>query len=191
VNLIFLHGLPATGKYTVGCELAALTGYELFHNHIVVDEVLSQHAFGTPEFVALRDRLWREHFGQFPGPGRENIIFTFNPERTVPQDFIDWLFTGLPARGVNVLSIELSASEGEIERRLAGEQRQQFRKLTDLTRYRELRASGAFDSPLIPMTHLRIDTERFTAADAARQIVAEFAGGPFAQMAVVSQRSTV
>ena len=37
MKLIFIYGLPATGKLTVAVELAAMTGYKLFHNHLVVD----------------------------------------------------------------------------------------------------------------------------------------------------------
>ena len=109
-------------------ELAELTGIELYHNHLVVDEVLRSHAFGTPGFVAERDRRWREFFAQFPGSGRANIIFTFNPENTVPQDFIDWLFTELVRRGVHLHSVEITASEAVIESRLGTIQRQQFKK---------------------------------------------------------------
>ena len=37
VKLIFVYGLPATGKLTVARELSSLTGYKVFHNHLVVD----------------------------------------------------------------------------------------------------------------------------------------------------------
>ena len=69
MHLVFLHGPAAAGKYTVAKELAALTGFELYHNHLVVDAVLRQHPFGTPGFVTMRDRLWREFFAQSPGRG--------------------------------------------------------------------------------------------------------------------------
>lgn len=174
MHLIFLHGPAAAGKYTVAKQLAALTGFELYHNHLVVDEVLKTHAFGTPGFVEVRDRAWRDFFAQFPGPGRENILFTFNPENSVPQEFIDWLFTEPARRGVTLLSVGITASEGVIEGRLATEQRQQFRKLTDVDLYRKLRASGAFAAPLIPRTDLRIDTGQLSPAEAAARIVGEF-----------------
>ena len=172
MNLVFLHGPAAAGKYTVAKELAALTGFELYHNHLVVDEVLKSHAFGTPGFVAERDRRWREFFAQFPGPGRANIIFTFNPENTVPPAFIDWLFTEPLRRGVRLHSVGVTASEAVIEGRIASKQRQQFRKLTDVARYRQLRGSGAFATPLIPRTDLSIDTGQAQPAEAARQIAA-------------------
>ncbi len=172
MTLIFIHGPAAAGKYTVAKELAAFTGFELYHNHLVVDDVLRTHAFGTPGFVAERDRQWREFFAQFPGPGRARLIFTFNPENSVPQEFIDWLFAEMSRRGVPLLSVEITAREEVIERRLASAQRQQFRKLTDVALYRKLRASGVFAAPLIPRTDLRIDSGELAPAESARRIAA-------------------
>ena len=38
------------------------------------------------------------------------MIFTFSPENTVPQNFIDWLFGGWAASGgIRIISIELRA----------------------------------------------------------------------------------
>lgn len=170
MHLIFIHGPAAAGKYTVARELAALTGYELYHNHLVVDEVLQTHAFGTPGFVAERDRRWREHFAAAAGdPGRK-LIFTFNPENTVPQAFIDWVFDDLPRAGAVLFSVQLLASESEIEARLDSAQRHGFRKLTDLALYRRLRDSGAFTTPVLPPADLVIDTEHHTPAESARLI---------------------
>jgi hypothetical protein len=174
MNLLFLHGPPAAGKYTIGRELAALTGRELYHNHLVVDEVLKQHAFGSPEFVALRDRMWRDYLGRTAREKPMGMIFTFSPENSVPQAFIDWLFDGLTKSAVRLLSVELAASEAAIESRLATAQRKGFKKLTDLAFYRHLRDTGTFKTPVIPRTDLRIDTEKVAAPEAARLIAAHF-----------------
>ncbi|MBL9214907.1 MAG: AAA family ATPase [Opitutaceae bacterium] len=173
MDLVFLHGPAAAGKYTVGRELAALTGFELYHNHQVVDAVLQRHAFGTPDFVLLRDRLWRGHLAEAAAADR-SLIFTFNPENSVPQAFVDWLFAALPRPGVRLRSVELTAPEAVIEDRLASAQRRQFRKLTDRALYRKLRDAGAFASPVIPRSDLRLDTGALAPAEAARRIVAEF-----------------
>jgi hypothetical protein len=177
VRLIFIHGPAAVGKFTVAKELAALTGFELYHNHLVVDAVLQQHAFGTPGFVAERDRQWREYFGRYPGPGRPDIIFTFNPEKTVPQEFIDWLFAALPRRGVALAAVELTAGEATILQRLGAASRRDFRKLSDPDLYRRLRAAGDFDLPVLPRADLLIDTGQTTPPDAARQIARHFGLG--------------
>jgi predicted kinase len=174
MRLLFLHGPAAAGKYTVAKELAALTGFEFYHNHLVVDEVLKTHAFGTPGFVADRDRRWRDYFSQFPGPAKPDVIFTFNPENTVPQAFIDWLFAEMARRGVKLPSVEITASEEVIESRIASKQRQQFKKLTDVALYRQLRDSGVFAAPLIPRTDLRIDSGRLAPAESAAQIARQF-----------------
>lgn len=169
--LLFLHGPAAAGKYTVARELAALTGLELYHNHLVVDEVLKSHAFGTPGFVAERDRRWRAHFGTVlrrTPPGR--IIFTFNPENSVPQEFIDWLFSAVPAAGVALHSVEITAPEGVLESRMGSAQRRGFRKLVDLDLYRKLREAGTFLTPVIPRTDLVLDTSALAPADAAKRI---------------------
>lgn len=172
--LVFIHGAPATGKYTIGRELAALTGFELYHNHLVVDDVLQRHAFGTPGFVAERDRAWRLHLGAAAADPARRLIFTFNPENTVPQAFIDWLFHEIPARGGHLHSVALKLSEEAIESRLASEQRRGFRKLTDHALYRKLRDAGAFAKPLIPRTDLVLDGEDLSARDAATRIARHF-----------------
>lgn len=168
--LVFLHGPPAAGKFTVGRELAARTGFELFHNHLVVDQVLQRHAFGTPGFVAERDRRWRDHLGTAAADPARRVIFTFNPENSVPQSFIDWIFTDLPARGAVLHSIGLALSESGIESRLGTDQRKGFRKFVDLALYRQLRDAGTFATPVIPRTDLLLDTAALTPAESAARI---------------------
>ncbi len=36
MKLIFIYGPPAVGKTTVGRELANITGYKFFYNHLTV-----------------------------------------------------------------------------------------------------------------------------------------------------------
>ncbi|AOS45774.1 hypothetical protein Verru16b_02862 [Lacunisphaera limnophila] len=170
--LVFLYGAPATGKYTVGRELATLTGFELYHNHLVVDAVLQRHAFGTSGFIAERDAAWRAYFTAAAREPARRLIFTFNPENTVPQGFIDWLFTDLPDTTLH--SVALTLDEAILEMRLDTPQRQGFRKLTDLILYRELRDRGTFATPTIPRTDLTLDTGVLDPATAAATIRTHF-----------------
>jgi cytidylate kinase len=39
VKLIVIYGPSAAGKHTVGRQLAKLTGYKFFYNHLTVDVV--------------------------------------------------------------------------------------------------------------------------------------------------------
>lgn len=55
MKLIFIYGPPAVGKFTVARELASLTGFKLFDNHLTIDVVTSIFEHGSaPYFRALR-----------------------------------------------------------------------------------------------------------------------------------------
>ena len=172
MKLLFLHGPPAVGKLTIAREVAARTGWRLFHNHLTVDLILSLYDFGTPGFVALREEIWLTVIRRALADRLPGLIFTFNPENSVPQRFIDDLFTETAARGGDVIPIELTASETEIECRLGAASRKEHGKLVDLELYRRLRAQGVFNTPVIPRARLRIDTEQLQPAEAATKIVA-------------------
>lgn len=172
MKLLFLHGPPAAGKLTIAREVAARTGWRLFHNHLTVNLALSVYDFGTPGFVALREEIWLIVFRRALADRLPGLVFTFNPENSVPQKFIDDLFAEVSAAGGEVIPVELSASEAEIERRLGHDSRVQNGKLTDLTLYRQLRDAGTFLTPVIPPSRLRLDTGLINPTDAARQIVA-------------------
>lgn len=172
MKLLFLHGPPAVGKLTIARDVAARTGWRLFHNHLTVDLALSLYDFGTPGFIALREEVWLAAIRRALGDRLPGMIFTFNPENSVPQRFIDELFTDVFVRGGQLISVGLTASEPEIERRIDSDSRKKYRKLADLALYRQLRASGVFASPVIPRTDLTIDTEAVNPATAAEQIAA-------------------
>ncbi len=170
MKFVFLHGPPAVGKLTVARELTALTGWRLFHNHLTVDLVLAVYDFGTPGFVALREQIWLAVIRRALADRLPGLIFTFNPENTVPQRFIDELFAEVPANGGEVIPIQLTAAETEIERRLDTTSRKTTRKLVDRALYRELRGAGTFATPVIPASRLTIDTTTLSAVDAAARI---------------------
>lgn len=91
MKLVFIYGPPASGKLTVARELAALTGYKLFHNHLAVDALGAVFEFGSEPFVELRERIWVDVMTAASAAGIDGLIFTFAPERSVRDGFIDAL----------------------------------------------------------------------------------------------------
>ncbi len=87
MTLVFIHGMAASGKLTIARELAELTGMPVFHNHLVVDAVLSVFDFGTEPFIKLRHEMWMAMFREAVRLDR-SLIFTFTPERSVPAGFV-------------------------------------------------------------------------------------------------------
>jgi len=53
VDLIVLHGPPASGKLTIANEVRELIGARVFHNHLTLDVAKSLLTFGDPEFWNL------------------------------------------------------------------------------------------------------------------------------------------
>ena len=170
MKLLFIYGRPAVGKLTVAREVAALTGGRLFHNHLAVNLALSVFAFGSPGFVEVREQVWMAVFRRALRDRVPLLIFTFNPEDSVPQRFIDALFAEVAAAGGEVIPVELTASEAAIEARIESASRRQEGKLLDVKTYRELRRRGALATPVIAAPRLTLDTGALTPAQSARRI---------------------
>jgi adenylate kinase len=172
MKLIFIHGLPGVGKLTVARELARLTGFRVFHNHLTVDLVLSVFEFGSRPFVELREKIWLAVFSE-AAANLDNLIFTFAFEHTVRDGFIGEVRKVVEANGGVVLFVELRCSVEELERRIADSSRRKFGKLNSIEQFRELKEAGAFVDPEIPTEQLVIDTTALSARDAADLIASK------------------
>jgi hypothetical protein len=151
---------------TVARELSALTGFRLFHNHLVVDAVGAVFDFGSEPFIALREQVWLSVFRE--AAKRDiSLVFTFAPERTVSPPFVQQTIAAVESAGGEVLFVRLTCPMDEIERRVTDAARGGFGKLRSLDQFRELVRSGAFAYPALPDTGLTIDTSVTTAHAAA------------------------
>jgi hypothetical protein len=168
MKLIFLHGAPAVGKLTVAGKLAALTNFRLFHNHLAVDLVSSLFPFGSEPFVILREQIWLAAFAE---AARSNVslIFTFNPERTVRDSFVQETIDAVEGAGGQVVFVELTCAEAELERRIEDASRKEFGKLNSVEQYRSLKEAGAFHFAKLP-NGLSLDTTTSPATDTAQSI---------------------
>ena len=170
MKLIVLFGMPATGKLTVGKELAALTGFRLFHNHLVVDLLLSVFDFGSPGFVELREQIWLSVFREACREGVPGLIFTFAPEATVRPEFIGRLVETMTSEGGSADFVELTCPIAVLRSRIDSESRRGFKKLTSLEVFDKLHNTGALFNYAMPEPQLSVDTSRSTPAEAALRI---------------------
>ena len=171
MKLVFLHGPPAVGKLTIARELRSLTGFALFHNHLTVDLVTSLFPFGSEPFVVLREEIWLAAFRE-AARAELSLIFTFNPERSVRERFIQDAIDVVESERGNVIFVELTCDAQELERRIEEGSRKEFGKLASVEQYRSLQESGAFDFPRLP-SGLSVDTTNLLPADSAR-IISEY-----------------
>lgn len=171
MQLVFLHGPAASGKLTTARALERITGYPVFHNHLVVDALTTVFPFGTGPFVRLREEWWLDVFGEAAAAGR-SIIFTFAPESTVMPGFAGRVHRTIEGAGGRTRFVRLTVSEAEQEARVASEDRAAFHKLTDPATLRELRAARAPVEE--PPVDLEIDTDRSAPHESAERIAAAF-----------------
>src|ERR1043166_2161337 len=170
MKLYFLYGLPGVGKLTVAQELSRLTGYRLFHIHLLADMLEAVFGFGTQAFADLRDEMWPMIFRRAAEENLPGLITTFVFECSVKQDLLDEAVDSVTSRGGRVLFVELTCDRAEHQRRLVSPQRERHRKITSVELLDELLEKDVFFTPELRGETLKLDTTNLSAAEAARAI---------------------
>jgi hypothetical protein len=176
-TLVCLIGPPAVGKMTVGQELCRLTGFKLFHGHVVADVLTPYFLFGTPAFARLA-RTWRLMFFEEALKTGLNLVMTVAWRFDVSADaetIRTWLQPYI--EGGRVLCVELLAPlEVRLERaRTENRRRHKNAPWVTETYLREIHTAHRYDSGgTLPfdLPYLQLETEHLS-ADLAAQLVAE------------------
>jgi hypothetical protein len=169
LKLLFLHGPPAAGKYTIARLVAESTGLPLFHNHLVVDAVAAVLPFGSPGFVALRERFWLDVIRAAVAENR-SLIFTFQPETSVSPGFAEHVARLVTDAGGQCLFVALRLDLAGQRVRIANADRGKFGKLRDVALLEQLHADFTACEAAMPASVLEIDTAQVTPAEAAVRI---------------------
>ena len=83
MKLVILIGNAASGKMTVGQELAKITDLRLFHNHMMIEPVLEIFGAWRPD---VTQRLRQVIFEEFAKTDSYGMIFTFMWAFDMPSD---------------------------------------------------------------------------------------------------------
>ena len=115
MDMLVIFGPPAVGKMTVGREVARLTGYKLFHNHMTVEPVLELFEFGSPPFGRLVSEFRTRVIEEAAESDLPGLVFTFVWALDDPGDkkLVDGYVEIVESRGGTVRYVELYASQVE------------------------------------------------------------------------------
>lgn len=171
MRLIFIYGAPGVGKLTVAKELAGLTGYRLHHNHMAIDLALALFDFDNPNFLRLCQRINLDVFEVANQAKLPCLIFTFTYGGSLDDQFINEVISRYES---DALFVHLFCELDELKRRVITEERQTYKKVTDVTVL--MRALDVIDyaKPIAHSHHLAIDTTTLQPEDAARKIVEHY-----------------
>jgi len=129
MRLIFLHGAPASGKFTIAQLLCASHGVLNFHNHLTIDVAKSLFDFGTPEFWDLTHQLRRTALAARAEAGSGDVVFTNCYSSPHDDPIVEALEAEVVTRGGEFLPVFLDCTIEELRRRVVHSSRKDMRKI--------------------------------------------------------------
>jgi hypothetical protein len=160
MNLIFIYGPPATGKLTIGTELAKLTGYTLFHNHLTLN--LAREIF--PEFDdKLFDLVHEIRLDAFAAAANydRNLIFTnvYSGDED-DNDFVRKVVESVEQYGGSVRFVQLTAPLEVLLSRVDSDSRKSHKKISNRNTLRESLSRYDMNASVPYGNILTLDTSR-------------------------------
>ena len=157
MKLIFIYGPPAVGKFSVASELAKLTGFRLFHNHVSIQFVKSIFDFGTKPFWILTDKFRREMF-EWAAKEGVDTIFTFVYAKGTDDSFIKDTIQRVRSHGGRVCFVRLYCDTEEIDRRVRSKARSSMGKISEKSKLRQVLRGQNLFSEVPFQSSISIDT---------------------------------
>jgi hypothetical protein len=189
MHFVVIFGPPAVGKMTVGDELAKLTGFKLFHNHMTVEPISEIFEFGSPPFGRLVNEIRRRVIEEVADSDLPGLVFTFVWAVDDPADkaLVGSYADIVRSRGGTVSFVELAADLDERLVRNATELRLEHKRshrdkefsrnlLIELDEGYRMNTEGEeFGTRLFPgEDFLKIENDHLSTAEVAERILQAF-----------------
>jgi shikimate kinase len=173
MKLMFIYGPPASGKLTVATELAKLTGFKLFDNHVSIQFVQSIFEFGTKTFRRLTSK-YRLEMLEEAAKERIDTIFTFVYSKSEDDKFVKRVIQKIRSHGGHVCLVRLHCEWEELGRRVKAAQRKRTGKVSTEKMLNDLFRRYNLDQEIPFHKSLSIDTTRQSPRSAAKSIARQY-----------------
>jgi adenylylsulfate kinase-like enzyme len=169
MNLIYLHGAPASGKLTIAKELAARTHCGVFHNHLAIDLARPFFEFGSTEFWKLVTSV-RLMCVRAAASATSTVVYTSCYDHPADLPAFEELERSVRAGGGVLRPVYLQCSIAELERRVGAASRGLLGKVQTIAGLHGLLRQ--WNCVAVPRdTCLTIDTDARTPASCADEII--------------------
>lgn len=168
MTLVFLYGPPAAGKLTVARELAALTGFRVFHNHLTNDLAKEIFPVRNDDFGNLVVRLRLDVFEAAARAG-VSLISTFVYAAGPKDDaFVETIVGIVREHGGEVAYVQLLPSREVLRERVDAPSRAAHAKIRDWPLLESLLDANDLTTPL--PNGLTLDNSSLSPEEAAARI---------------------
>jgi shikimate kinase len=171
MKLIIIYGPPAIGKFTVAKELAKLTSYKVFHNHIALDAVESVFTSDKKIFWSLVSEFRLRIIEEAAKENIPGVIFTSGYHGQPLDPTLKKIITKVKKHKGKVYFVHLIADRKELFKRVTSAERRRYlktRTASDLKRRLanwDMTKDVPFKEP-----NLTIDNTKLSARTVSRMI---------------------
>lgn len=173
MKLLIIHGPPAAGKLTVSREIARLTGFKVFHNHLSIDCVKPVFDFGTSPFARLIERIRVETIAEAAREGVD-LIHTFVYAFGEDDRHFRKLIAAAEDNCGEIHLVLLRCEPDELKARIANESRVKIGKLANAESVDRSLVRYDLLSPLPERETLILDTTDIQPEQTAKLIIDHF-----------------
>lgn len=168
MKLVIIYGPPAVGKHTVAKHLAKLTGYTIFHNHLIVDLVASVLPFSNRNFWKITLPM-RYHMIESLAKENVDTIATFVYGRGSLRPFRTIVRLVEKHKG-KVLFVRLHCEHKELYKRVKHNSRKSHAKIQSVQQLKDVMKKEVLDETSPFGKHLVIDNTKLSAKKCAELI---------------------
>ena len=171
MKLIYLHGPPAAGKFTIAQELESKIGARLFHNHLTIDVAKAIFEFGSQDFWNLVDALRLQCVMAAAQQADGLLTYTSCYDHPHDLEFFEELKHAVLSNGSALLPVYLQCEVSELETRVSNDSRVRMGKIRSAEGLHK--ALNQWNCIAVPRDEcLTVSTAGKTPAECADEIIA-------------------